>query len=76
MVEEEFGPLFQAAGCEVIFGDNNKKLHSVVTTNLFLSPIDFGDVPMTLEGNDLHNISVDETYLVICWLAVWKNGID
>ena len=41
MVEEEFGPIFQAAGCEVIFGDNVKKLHSVVTTELFLFPIDF-----------------------------------
>ena len=41
MVEEEFGPVFQAAGCEVIFGDNDKKLHVVVTTKLFLFPIDF-----------------------------------
>ena len=41
MVEEEFGPVFQAAGCKVICGDNDKKLHSVVTTKLFLFPIDF-----------------------------------
>ena len=31
VVEEEFGPIFQAAGCKIIFGDNDKKLHSVVT---------------------------------------------
>ena len=24
VVEEEFGPVFQAAGCEVIFGDNDE----------------------------------------------------
>ena len=33
VVEEEFGPIFQAAGGKVVFGDNDKKLHSVVTLN-------------------------------------------
>ena len=37
VVEEEFGPIFQAAGCEVVFGDNDKKLHSVVTTEFFVT---------------------------------------
>ena len=36
-VEEEFGPIFQAAGGEIVFGDNDKKLHSVVTVNIFNS---------------------------------------
>ena len=30
VVEEEFGPIFKAAGCEWVFGDNDKKLHSDV----------------------------------------------
>ena len=31
VVEETFVPIFLVAGCEIIFGDNDKKLHSVVT---------------------------------------------
>ena len=30
VVEEEFGPKFQRAGGKVVFGDNDKKLHSDV----------------------------------------------
>ena len=30
VVEEEFGPKFQAAGGKIVFGDNDKKLHSNV----------------------------------------------
>ena len=41
VVEEEFGPIFQAAWCEVVFGDNDKKLHSVVKTEFFLISFDF-----------------------------------
>ena len=37
VVEEEFGPIFQAAGCEIVFGDYDKNLHSVVT-EFFVSP--------------------------------------
>ena len=32
VVEEEFGPKFQAAGGKIVFGDNDKKLHSDVST--------------------------------------------
>ena len=31
VVEEEFGPKFQAAGGKIVFGDNDKKLHSDVS---------------------------------------------
>ena len=31
VVEEEFGPKFQRAGGEIVFGDNDKKLHSDVS---------------------------------------------
>ena len=34
VVEEEFGPKFQAAGGKIVFGDNDKKLHSDVSTFL------------------------------------------
>ena len=27
VVEEEFGPKFQAAGGKIVFGDNDKKFH-------------------------------------------------
>ena len=30
VVEEEFGPKFQRAGGKIVFGDNDKKLHSDV----------------------------------------------
>ena len=36
VVEEEFGPKFQAAGGKIVSGDNNKKLHSDVSTFFFL----------------------------------------
>ena len=35
VVEEEFGPKFQAAGGKIVFGDNDKKLHSDVSTFFF-----------------------------------------
>ena len=35
VVEEEFGPKFQATGRKVVFGDNDKKLHSDVSTFFF-----------------------------------------
>ena len=31
VVEEEFGPKFQAVGGKMVFGDNDKKLHSDVS---------------------------------------------
>ena len=31
VVEEEFGPKFQAAGGKIVFGDNDKKFHSDVS---------------------------------------------
>ena len=31
VVEREFGPRFQAAGGKIVFGDNDKKLHSDVS---------------------------------------------
>ena len=30
VVEEEFGPKFQAAGGKIVFGDNDKNIHSDV----------------------------------------------
>ena len=30
VVEEEFGPKFQKSGGKIVFGDNDKKLHSDV----------------------------------------------
>ena len=35
VVEEEFGPKFQAAGGKIVFGDNDKKLHSDESTFFF-----------------------------------------
>ena len=35
VVEEEFGPKFQAAFGKIVFGDNDKKLHSDVSTFFF-----------------------------------------
>ena len=35
VVEEEFGPKFQAASGKIVFGDNDKKLHSDVSTFFF-----------------------------------------
>ena len=32
VVEEEFGPKFQAAGGKMFFGENDQKLHSDVST--------------------------------------------
>ena len=32
VVEKEFGPKFQAAGGKIVFGDNDKKLHTNVST--------------------------------------------
>jgi len=31
VVEEDFGPIFKASGCEWVLGDNDKKLHSDVS---------------------------------------------
>ena len=33
VVEEDFGPKFQQAGGTIVFGDNDKKLHSDVHLN-------------------------------------------
>ena len=35
VVEEEFGPKFQASGWKIVFGDNDKKLHSDVPVSTF-----------------------------------------
>ena len=35
VVEEEFGPKFQAAGGKIVFGDNDKILHTDVSTFFF-----------------------------------------
>ena len=35
VVEEEFGPKFQATVRKILFGDNDKKLHSDVSTFFF-----------------------------------------
>ena len=35
VVEEEFGPKFQAAGGEIVFGDNDKMLHSDISAFFF-----------------------------------------
>ena len=36
VVEEEFGPKFQKAGGKIVFGDNDKKLHSDVKIKISL----------------------------------------
>ena len=35
VVEEEFGPKFQRAGGKIVFGENDKKLHSDVQIKFF-----------------------------------------
>ena len=35
VVEEEFGPTFRATGGKIVFGDNDKKVHSDVSTFFF-----------------------------------------
>ena len=36
VVEQEFGPTFKTTGCEWVFGDNDKKLHSDVPKSIIL----------------------------------------
>ena len=81
VVEEEFGLIFLVAGCEIIFGDNDKKLHSVVT-ELFCESIFELSVSKMLGQSSALAFGREPAWLLIAktllrkQISTWRISVD